>query len=112
VIESLTFELLDDIALGLQSASITAADLPSTRAEDLGPVVELYHSGLIGGITNWFDFGRHGELVRAMTFGGKWFSSNKSQGVVSISAITAQYSDWTDFAMRAKRAATDAVYGW
>jgi anti-sigma regulatory factor (Ser/Thr protein kinase) len=108
VIERLTFDLLDDIALGMQSKSITLADLPPARAQDLGPVIELQHNGLC--LDGWLDIGRHGELFRAMRNGTKWFNGTNAQGFVSVSAITAEYANWTDFAMRAKRAAADAGF--
>jgi hypothetical protein len=48
--------------------------------------------------------------MRAMTAGKKWFSASGMQGFVMMSEILAQYSDWTDFAIRGKKAATAAGF--
>ena len=106
MIEELSFELLDDIALAAASGAITPAELPSTLATDLGPLVEFVHAGLALRLNGWLDLGRHKDLTNAILSGRKWFSDSGTQGFVSMSEITDQYSDWTDFAMRAKRAAT------
>jgi anti-sigma regulatory factor (Ser/Thr protein kinase) len=42
--------------------------------------------------------------------GGKWFNQTDCQGFVSVNAIATDYANWTEFAMRAKRAATDVGF--
>ncbi|MGX1110215.1 MULTISPECIES: hypothetical protein [Bradyrhizobium] len=106
MIEELSFELLDDVALAAALGTITPAELPKTLATDLGPLVEFVHAGLAHRLNGWLDLGRHKDLTRAILAGRKWFSDSGAQGFVSMSEITDRYSDWTDFAMRAKRAAT------
>lgn len=108
-IEPLTFALLDDISLGMQSNTITAASLPRIRAEDLGPLLELRHTGLLKD-SNWLDTGRHAALIRGLASGSKWYQASDDQGFVSVAAIESEYENWTDFAMRAKRAATNAGF--
>lgn len=109
VIEPLTFALLDDIALGMQLNTVAAADLPRARAGDLGPLIELRHAG-IARDNDWLDSGRHAALLGGLANGGKWFHTLDSQGFVSVAAIESEYTNWTDFAMRAKRAATNAGF--
>lgn len=110
VIERLTFALLDDINLGMQSNTLDAAGLPLVAAADLGPLIELRQSGLIDSPATWFRAGRHAALLGGLANGGKWFHPAGSQGFVSVAATTADYAHWTEFAMRAKRAATDVGF--
>jgi anti-sigma regulatory factor (Ser/Thr protein kinase) len=104
VIEPLTFALLDDIVLAMQSKSIAMTDLPPVLAGDLGPLIELRHAGVADG--DWLSVGRHSALLGSIVNGGKWFHPSDNQGFVTIAAIESEYAHWTDFAMRAKRAAT------
>lgn len=110
-IEPLSFALLDDINLGMQSGALAAVDLPPVAAADLGPLIELRQSGLLGKPASWFHAGRHASLLGGMASGGKWFHSTGRQGFVSIPAIAADYASWTEFGMRAKRAATEVGFG-
>jgi anti-sigma regulatory factor (Ser/Thr protein kinase) len=110
VIEPLSFALLDDINLGMQSNALAAADLPAVAAADLGPLIELRQTGLINNSARWFSAGRHAGLLSGIADGGKWFHSTGRQGFVSVSAITADYANWTEFGMRAKRAASEVGF--
>jgi hypothetical protein len=109
-IESLTFALMDDITLGIQSKALEATNLPRVTAEDLGPLIELKHTGLIEHPADWLHAGRHAALLHGVTNGGKWFSRAGRQCFVSVSAIQGNYSNWTNFAMRAKRAAVESGF--
>jgi anti-sigma regulatory factor (Ser/Thr protein kinase) len=110
VIESLTFTLVDDITLGIQSKALDATNLPRVTAEDLGPLIELKQTGLIEHPADWLHAGRHASLLCGLANGGKWFNPAGWQGFVSVNAIKADYTNWTDFAMRAKRAAVESGF--
>lgn len=108
-IETLTFALLDDIALGLQSKSLTHADLPPVSAENLGPLIEWHHAQPIiaTGTNGWLDPRGFASMLQSLQTQDKWFApGTASHGFVTARAITDCHTNWTDFAMRAKRAAT------
>jgi anti-sigma regulatory factor (Ser/Thr protein kinase) len=109
-IEPLTFALVDDITLGIQSKALGTANLPRVTAEDLGPLIELKQTGLIERSVDWLHTGRHGLLIHGLASCSKWFGSAGRQGFVSVNAIKADYSNWTNFAMRAKRAAVESGF--
>ncbi len=109
-IESLTFALVDDITLGIQSKALDAANLPPVTAEDLGPLIELKQTGLIDRPGDWLHAGRHASLLYGLANGGKWFNFAGRQGFVSANAIKDDCTNWTDFAMRAKRAAVESGF--
>jgi anti-sigma regulatory factor (Ser/Thr protein kinase) len=102
--------LLDDIALAVQSNALAMNELPRIHANDLGPLIELRHLGLMRSSDGWLDAGRHGKLLGGLTNGGKWFHPTRGQGLVTVTAIETDYANWTDFAMRAKRAATESDF--
>jgi hypothetical protein len=106
VIQPLTFALLDDINLGMQANTLDAAGLPAIAAAGLGPLIELKQTGLIDRPAGCLNAGRYGALLAGIASGGKWFHATGRQGFVSVTAISADYANWTEFAMRAKRAAT------
>lgn len=93
----------------MQSNTIAVADLPRTRAEDLGPLIELRHIGLLTEGT-WLHPGRHAALLGALANDMRWFHPTNNQGFVSVAAIDSEYANWTEFAMRAKRAAVSAGF--
>ncbi|WOH68646.1 hypothetical protein [Bradyrhizobium sp. BWA-3-5] len=107
-IHELSFDLANDIALALAGRVDFGADL-QINACDFGPLAELYHTR-ISLQQPWLNVGRHGELLRAMSAGKKWFSASGMQGFVTMLEILGQYSDWTDFAMRGKKAAVLAGF--
>ncbi len=110
MIHELSFDLANDIALALAGGmDFATADL-QVNACDLGPLAELHHAGIAFGQHTWLKPGRHGELLRAMATGKKWFSASSMQGFVTMSEILAQYCDWTDFAMRGRKAAVAAGF--
>lgn len=109
MVHELSFDLANDIAMALAGGKAFAADL-QVQARNLGPLAELHHAGLKPDQHCWLDVGRHEELVQAMAAGRKWFSGSGTQGFLSMPEIQAQYSDWTDFAMRGKRAAMQAGF--
>jgi anti-sigma regulatory factor (Ser/Thr protein kinase) len=109
VVHELSFDLANDIALALAGGVAFAADL-RVSARDFGPLAELHHAGMVLDQHSWLNVGRHVELVRAMVAGKKWFSASGMQGFVTMSEILAQYSNWTEFAMRGKKAAMAARF--
>jgi len=110
VTHELSFDLANDIALALAGGmDFAAADL-QVIARDFGPLAELHHAGIGLDRKPWLKLGRHEELVRAMVAGRKWFSASGTKGFVTMPEILAQYSDWTDLAMRGKKAAVAAGF--
>lgn len=109
-IEPLTFTLLDDISYGLQSKVIDEGNLPPVTAAGLGPLIELRQTGLLNGKTNWFNAGRHANLLRGIANGGMWFDPAKHQGYVSVVETEADDLKRIEFEMRAKRAARDVGF--
>jgi hypothetical protein len=108
-IEPLTFALLDDIALGLQSKSLTPADLPPVSAGHLGPLIEWHHAQPVAatGTNGWLDPQGFASMLDSLQTKDKWFApGTASHGFVTSRAIADCHTNWTDFAMRAKRAAT------
>lgn len=108
-IETLTFALLDDIALGLQSSSLTSADLPPVSAEHLGPLIEWAHAQPVNPMETigWLDPKGFASMLENLRTKDKWFAPGTAgQGFVTARAIADCRTNWTDFAMRAKRAAT------
>lgn len=112
VIETLSFTLLDDICLGLQSGALSTSQIPETRADELGPLLELHHAGVLPAPTSrWLSAGMLAPLLVNMAARGKWFSpSQEAQGFVTIPAIKSDQTAETEFEMRAKRAASFAGF--
>lgn len=109
-IETLTFDLVDDICLGVQSGTLTEAHLPPTHADGLGPLLELRHTqpnilnGDGGGL--WLAADSYRELMRNMRVTDAWFEPTSGhQGYISVDKLRRDELAWTDFVLRAKRAA-------
>jgi hypothetical protein len=109
-IETLTFDLVDDICLGVQGSTITGADLPPTQADSLGPFLELWHTQ--PNILNqdgghfWLAADSYRELMRNMRVTDAWFEPTSGyQGYISVDKLRRDELAWTDFVLRAKRAA-------
>ncbi|WP_139859670.1 hypothetical protein [Bradyrhizobium ivorense] len=109
VVHELSFDLANDIALALAGGVDFSKDL-QVQARDFGPLAELHHAGIIFNRHGWLKVGRHAELLRAMATGKKWFSASGAQGFVTLTEILAQHSNWTEFAMRGKKAAVEAGF--
>jgi len=113
-IETLTFDLLDDICLGVQGGTVTATDLPSTNVDALGPLLELRHAvpSLVSGAGGsvWLKTDRYAKLLGQMQ-SNAWFEETTGRlGYVSISMLKNDPLAWTDFVMRIKRAAVSAGF--
>ncbi|TGU89425.1 hypothetical protein EN794_046990 [Mesorhizobium sp. M00.F.Ca.ET.151.01.1.1] len=109
-IETLTFDLVDDICLGLQSGTVTEAGLPPTHADGLGPLLELRHTqpNILNGDGGrlWLATDSHRELLRNMHVTDAWFEhASGHQGYISVDRLRRDELAWTDFVLRAKRAA-------
>lgn len=111
-VEILSNPLLDDICIGLASGSISSADLPATMAGNLGPLIELshVHPDLCQQSRKWLNAIGFSGLLSNLRRTGKWFDTGDTQGFVTIPAIKQCQTNWTDFAMRAKRAATESGF--
>lgn len=107
-IETLTFDIVDDICLGLQDGAFTLAQVPSLSAQSLGPLFELIqivddlHKG---GVSS----GVYGALADARSGSSSfWFDDN--QGFVRIQRLLDDTLAWNDFSIRAARAAHSAGF--
>ncbi|MBZ9708620.1 hypothetical protein LB543_18025 [Mesorhizobium sp. ESP7-2] len=114
-IETLTFDLVDDICLAVQSGTITEADLPTTNADGLGPLLELRHTqpNILNrdGGSLWLTADRYHELMRNMRETDAWFEPRSGyQGFISVDKLRRDELAWTDFVLRAKRAAISAGF--
>ncbi len=107
IIENLSFGLLDDICLGLQSGAISIDQLPKTRAVDLGPLIELKHvrQSATEPQGEWLDAAQFTGLFTKPRRQEKWFDAEGLQGFVTARAIKKSDVNKTEFEMRAKRAA-------
>ncbi|EXL08600.1 hypothetical protein BG46_03395 [Brucella anthropi] len=105
-IDSLTFELVDDIALAAPGYSGWAARMPRQLGEELGPMLELWRLGhLPAALSQWLvapDYAKQLSKVTTMT---DWFSSDGSQGVIAVRSIMGDATNWQNFSIKAKNAA-------
>ncbi|QND67267.1 hypothetical protein HB777_27305 [Mesorhizobium loti] len=114
-IETLTFDLVDDICLGVQSGTLTEAGLPPTHADGLGPLLELRHTqpNIVNedGGPLWLTADNYRELMRNMRDTDSWFEPTSGhQGYISVDKLRRDELAWTNFVLRAKRAAISAGF--
>ncbi|ESZ61462.1 hypothetical protein NL532_23010 [Mesorhizobium sp. C120A] len=114
-IETLTFDLVDDICLGLQSGTITEADLPTVNADGMGPLLELRHTqpNILSrdGGSLWLSADNYRELMSNMREADAWFEPRSGhQGFISVETLRRDELAWTGFVLRAKRAAISAGF--
>jgi anti-sigma regulatory factor (Ser/Thr protein kinase) len=110
IIEALTFDLVDDICLGLQGGALTLAQIPLSSAQSLGPLFELIqilgkrHCGEISP-------GIYQSLAAARAQNrSSWFQRNDNQGFVQVQRLNDDLLAWNDFSIRASRAAQAAGF--
>lgn len=112
-IEQLTFDFAGDICLAMQDGGLKVADLPETRADTLGPLLELRHfksSLLID--QRWLTTTPHTALLHKLGSASVvWYEPELGrQGFVRVSKLQNDGLAWPDFMIRAKRAAKDAGF--
>lgn len=110
----LDFDLLDDICLACQSATVTYNDLPRVGVSALGPLLELIH---IAPRIDGFEIGHgwlktHGfdHLLAHLHPIKSWAERDFSQGIVSIGELTDDGPAWVNFVHNFRKAAKDAGF--
>lgn len=105
-IDRLTFELVDDIALAAPGDSGWAARIPQQIGEELGPMLELWRLGhLPAALSRWLVVPDYANQLSKVTTMTDWFSSDGSQGVISVRSIMGDATNWHNFSIKAKNAA-------
>lgn len=110
MIEPLTFDLVDDICLGLEGGALTLAQIPSSSAESLGPLFEIVQ---LLGDEKYRDIslGNFQNITAARTQNhSHWFHANDSQGYIQVQQLLDSQLVQSDFSMRASRAAQAAGF--
>lgn len=111
---SLTFHHLDDVSLGATRGRIRGYHLPPVVVRQLGPLLEFEHlrvgSPELANLGEaWIEFGDLGPLIGSLRRGTRaWISSDRCSGYLMLTADDAGDRAWTDFVIKAKRAAVSA----
>ena len=110
IIEALTFDLVDDICLGLQDGTLTLAQAPPSFAQSLGPLFELiqtlgngYCGEILPGIYKCLEAARVQNR-------SSWFYVHDNQGFIQVKRLNDDRLAWNDFSIRASRAAQAAGF--
>jgi anti-sigma regulatory factor (Ser/Thr protein kinase) len=111
-IGKLTFDLAGDICLALQSGSLRVSDLPSSHTDALGPLLELRHVRPDAVVDqNWLTTSPYTALLSNLGSRAWWYEPELGwQGFVKITRLQTDSLAWTDFMIRAKRAAKDVGF--
>ena len=107
---------MDDICLGVENGQVRELDIPQSRATALGPLIELQHvrSGMftprqVGDA--WLHSDAYDPLLANMEQGSSWFAPDTGDsGFTTVARLQRDDLAWTDFSMRAKRAAVNAGF--
>lgn len=109
--EELTFDFVDDVCLALQENSIDIASVPPTSAIKMGPLIELYHfaSGVKPALKIPVNVpnSMHSLLQSVRRFRTD-IDQSSSAGFVRAQDLIDDDLLWTDFTIRAKRAASSS----
>lgn len=109
-IESLTFDLLDDICLALESAKLTPGQLDGAVGDALGPLLELRQIAPQVMTGRWLDTGHYAALLEHVASDTTWYSLSGHQGIVRVTSLLADDLCWTNAIIRMKGAATEAGF--
>ena len=116
VIETLTFDLADDIALALENGSITTADLPRCKAIDLAPAFELLQArpeiaASLRQPVPWLEAEPVMQVLDAIVENQQGYTIIDGRyGVISVTEIQRSQSSWIDFAIKLKAAVVEAGF--
>ncbi|MDO8422649.1 MAG: hypothetical protein Q7S99_10865 [Parvibaculum sp.] len=103
--EPLTFDLVDDICLGLEDGALSSAQIPSFSAQSCGPFFELMQT-LGNENCSKIQPGIYRNLATAKTQNRtRWFHANDTQGYIQVQRLLDDQLAWSDFSIRASRAA-------
>lgn len=113
VIETLTFDFLDDVCLALESNVVTTAEIPVAAAYELGPVMELHHidsTWPTSKNSQWLKLGALTDLVGQRNLDRAWVSRSGDQIFVPGDELRRQEIAWPDFVIKIKKAALAAGF--
>jgi anti-sigma regulatory factor (Ser/Thr protein kinase) len=110
VLQELDFQLLDDLVLAHQSATISPDALPGLEACAMAPLLELRHCGALEWCAHTLNVGPYAGILGACGRTDSWFSGHDRQGYLSVEASSRSHAAWTEFAMKAKRAAVNTGF--
>lgn len=116
IIDYFTFSTLDDICLALTENSQSALAFPPFGASNVAPIVEFRHFSKTNLeeteiVPSWLTLNRHLPLWKQLGRDESWFlPDDGSQGYANASYLSASGNHFTDFEMRAKRAARSAGF--
>lgn len=115
-IDTLTYDIADDIALALENGSVAIDDLPEHRVGDISPVLELAHcrtevaSSIIGS-GGWLNIQvAKGLLLASVGNRNTFVSKDGRQGMISVAEINRNATVWTDFAIKLKAVAGEVGF--
>ena len=111
-IETLSFDLVDDICLALTSGSISENDLPMISSGPLGPLLELHHSSVLNGSGRaWLTDSRYQLIVEEYEdLAPKYREGDTHLGRISINSLNSSETAKTDFYIRSRRALEHAGF--
>lgn len=109
-IETLTFDIVDDLCLGLQDGALTLAQVPPLSAQSLGPLFELIQI-IDSGHNENISCGIYQGIATARSENrSTWFKSSGNQGFIRVRQLLDDKLAWNDFSIRASRAAQSAGF--
>lgn len=104
---------MDGICLAVEDGEVALADLPLTRADSLGPLLELHHTiKFLDGLSNpWLASEVYKPLIAAKTQFQCWYHEDDFHlGFIPAEAMHQNQTVETDFYIRSKRAAVRAGF--
>jgi anti-sigma regulatory factor (Ser/Thr protein kinase) len=106
----LTFDLVDDICLGLQDGALALAQIPPWSAQALGPLFELIQI-LGSGHRGESSLGIYQNLAASREQSrSSWFNGHDNQGFILVQQLNDDQLAQNDFSIRASRAAQAAGF--
>ena len=110
MIEPLTFDLVDDICLGIEGGALTLAQLPPLSVQSVGPFFELIHT-LGDGKYGEVSPGVFKNLVASQSQNhSHWFHADNGQGFSQVRRLCDDQLMWNDFSIRASHAARESGF--
>lgn len=111
-IETLDFNLVDDICLAVGSGELSLANLPSIETHSIGAFLELAHALPIeSGPQHWLHDDRFQSVLRAKTSGERCYHDEGLHlGFVPVEEFRRDETVETDFYIRARRAVAFAGF--
>ncbi|ANL49614.1 hypothetical protein AMC87_PB00290 (plasmid) [Rhizobium phaseoli] len=110
----LDFDLVNDICLACQEAAITRADLPTSTAHQLGPLLELNHvAPRLDGVEingTWLTAPGFDPLLAQIGGPRGWHANDMHQGIARVGELADDPLAWTAFVHRSRTGAANAGF--